>query len=346
MEAKADPVVPVNERVTAISEGANKGTMSAGPGKDTALGRLASEMGNLLESVGHNEVYGVELTPWQQGTELPVPQQIILQKFLRANAGDAVKAAEQLEAALEWRKEFQPLKTVDEVFDKSRFEGLGYITELKGVPGSTNSSDMGVFNIYGAVKDNKTTFGDLDGFIRWRVALMEMTLAALHLDEAKTPLPDYGKGPDPYQAVQVHDYLSVSFLRQPPEVKAASSKTIQLFQQVYPETMAKKFFVNVPIYMQWMFAAMQLFMAKETVAKMKWMSYGSELHKDLGSDVPKPYGGTGPDLVAAGRTPKYGEPTTTAVTAPTKTVSPGAVEGTTPTPALATSAEKNTEEGI
>lgn len=50
---------------------------------------------------------------------------------------------------------------------------------------------------------------------------------------------------------------------------------------------------------------MQLFMAKETIAKMKWMSYGTELYKDLGSSVPKAYGGSGPDLGVAGETTKF-----------------------------------------
>lgn len=54
-----------------------------------------------------------------------------------------------------------------------------------------------------------------------------------------------------------------------------------------------------------MFAAMQVFMAKETVAKMQWMSYGTELHNSLGSSVAKAYGGNGPDLDAVGETPKY-----------------------------------------
>lgn len=76
---------------------------------------------------------------------------------------------------------------------------------------------------------------------------MELTLRQLHLQDAKKPIPDFGHGADPYQAYQVHDYLSVSFLRQPAEVKTASQKTIKLFQDVYPETMAKKYFVNVPI---------------------------------------------------------------------------------------------------
>lgn len=67
--------------------------------------------------------------------------------------------------------------------------------------------------------------------------------------------------------------------------------------------------------MQWMFSAMQLFMAKETIAKMKWMSYGSELHKDLGSSVGSVYGGSGPELGVAGQTPKYDNVGSSATTA-------------------------------
>lgn len=229
---------------------------------------------------------------------------LILQKFLRANSNDITKSSAQLLTALKWRKTFQPLAVKDEVFPKEAFGGLGYITTLQNVLDSPNPTDTATFNIYGAVKNTKTTFGDLDAFIRWRVALMELTLQQLHLETADKPIPDFGKGPDPYQAIQIHDYLSVSFLRQPPEVKAASQKTIQLFQEVYPETMAKKYFVNVPLFMQWMFGAMQMFMAKETVAKMKWMSYGTELYRDLGTSVPKAYGGSGAELASSGISPK------------------------------------------
>ena len=88
---------------------------------------------------------------------------MILQKFLRANANDVDKAASQLVKALAWRKSYQPSVAADEVFDKLRFLGLGYIVSLSDVPGSPNAKDVAAFNIYGAVKDNKKTFGDLDG---------------------------------------------------------------------------------------------------------------------------------------------------------------------------------------
>jgi len=73
---------------------------------------------------------------------------------------------------------------------------------------------------------------------------------------------------------------------------------------MYPETVSKKFFVNVPLVMHWMMGAMRLVLPAQTVEKMKWMSYGSELYKDLGKGVAKVYGGDGPDL-EEGLTPRY-----------------------------------------
>lgn len=91
----------------------------------------------------------------------------------------------------------------------------------------------------------------MTSFVRWRVALQELTIEQLKLNEATETIPDYGKGPDPYKSIAVHDYLSVSFFRQPAEIKASSSKIIDMFQRYYPETVSYKYFVNVPIVMQW-----------------------------------------------------------------------------------------------
>jgi hypothetical protein len=115
------------------------------------------ELPDLLEKTGYREVYGIELNP--EGT---FHTKLILQKFLRGNANDVAKAKEQLKGTLEWRKEFQPLKAKDEQFSKEKFGGLGYVTVLEDVPGSTNKKDVVTFNIYGAVKDNKKTFGEID----------------------------------------------------------------------------------------------------------------------------------------------------------------------------------------
>jgi hypothetical protein len=127
---------------------------------------------------------------------------------------------------------------------------------------------------------------------------MERGVAALSLATATVPIPDYGSGPDPYQMCQVHDYLSVSFLRMDPHVKAASSATIPLLQHHYPELLSRKFFVSVPLIMSWVFAAMKLIVKRETMAKFVVLSHKEQLAVEVGDgeDVPKEYGGKGPAL--------------------------------------------------
>ena len=68
-------------------------------------------------------------------------------------------------------------------------------------------------------------------FVRWRVALQEIAISHLKLNEATKIIPDYCKGPDPYKMMNVHDYLSVSFFRRPAEIKNSSSKIIDMFQK-------------------------------------------------------------------------------------------------------------------
>jgi hypothetical protein len=69
--------------------------------------------------------------------------------------------------------------------------------------------------------------------------------------------------------------MNVSFLRLPSETKAATKKVIEVLGAHYPELLSRKYFVNVPVVMGWMFSAMKLFLAKETVAKFQVLSYGS-----------------------------------------------------------------------
>jgi len=113
----------------------------------------------LTTEAQHNEVYGIELSKSK-----PFHTKLILQKFLRANQNDLDKAKSQLLDTLKWRKEFDPIKAAGETFPKNKFDGLGYVLEVEGVPESPNKKDIVTFNIYGAVKDNKATFGDLDGY--------------------------------------------------------------------------------------------------------------------------------------------------------------------------------------
>ncbi|KAF2500003.1 phosphatidylinositol transfer protein SFH5 [Lophium mytilinum] len=263
---------------------------------DHPLSQLFAQLPEILKETDYDEVYGIQLDP----TTNPFLTKLILQKFLRANANDLPKATHQLTETLKWRKTYQPLKAVDEIFESKRFAGLGYVMTLENVPTSSKATDIATFNIYGAVKDNASTFGDLDAFIRWRVALMELGLKKLELEKATVPIPDFGQGADPYMGYQIHDYLSVSFLRQDPLVKTASKKTIETLSAYYPETLSRKFFVNVPLIMGWVFTAVKLIVSKETVKKFTVLSYGEHLAAELGPEIPEVYGGkaAGLDTIA------------------------------------------------
>ncbi|GMF16247.1 unnamed protein product [Phytophthora lilii] len=126
--------------------------------EDHPLNQLLKALPALIKAAGgYSEVYGVTLDP-----SGPFHTKLILQKFLRANANDVDKAKAQLGKTLAWRSSFKPLETLDEKFSKEIFGGLGYVIEIEGVPGSQNKKDVVTFNIYGAVKDNKATFGNLD----------------------------------------------------------------------------------------------------------------------------------------------------------------------------------------
>ncbi|KAB8338891.1 hypothetical protein FH972_021833 [Carpinus fangiana] len=267
---------------------------------DHPLSKLLAKLPELTKEADYSEVYGIDLST---GTDFQ--KKLILQKFLRANSDDLDKATTQLLETLKWRKSFNPLATRDETFSKAGFAGLGYVTTVSGVPGSPNERDVVTFNVYGAAaKDIKATFGDLDQFMRWRVGIMELSLAALDLPGATKPIPDFGAGPDPHQGIQVHDYLQVSFLRQNPDQRAAAKAAIDTFSKYYPETLSRKFFVNVPVVMGWFYNAVKLMLSAETVRKFMMLSYGSYLAGELGDGVPEAYGGKGPTLESTATQPK------------------------------------------
>ncbi|KAJ2901857.1 hypothetical protein MKZ38_001336 [Zalerion maritima] len=257
------------------------------------LAELGKNLTNIIIEARHQEMWGIDLTSIRD-----VPTCIVLQKFLKANGNDPNQAAEQLKKALEWRKEFRPLATLQERHSREKFEGLGFITHHTP-PNDVDDTPATIitWNIYGGVKDRKTTFSDVDEFCRWRVSLMEQAIQGLKIDEATATIPDDGK--DTYRIIQVHDYLDISFLRLDPNIKAASKQVIDTFQTGYPELLEHKYFVNVPYVMNWIFNFFKLFLSKETVSKFHPMAKGTMLANELPAIVdtlPGAYGGRSPDL--------------------------------------------------
>ncbi|KAK0122964.1 Non-classical phosphatidylinositol transfer protein (PITP) [Cadophora gregata f. sp. sojae] len=297
-QKNAEPV-PAEEKKIEASPEEKAATVQEKKSVTTPLEQLLADLPAITREAGHGEIWGVTLTDATH-----VPTTIVLEKFLRANAKDMVKAKAQLIEALKWRKKMDPLKLLTDVeFDKSKFGDLGYVTVYPKT--DAHAKEVVTWNIYGAVKDNKATFGDVDEFIKWRAALMELSVRELDLASATEPIP--ADGTDPYRMVQVHDYLNTSFLRMDPAIKAASKETIQTFSMAYPELLKEKFFVNVPLLMGWVFAAMKLFLSPETVKKFHPLAYGSSLAGELkgwGSELPEAYGGKG-KAVKEGLTVKY-----------------------------------------
>ncbi|KAH6956439.1 CRAL-TRIO domain-containing protein [Fusarium avenaceum] len=317
-EAPAAPSV-VEPAPNAPVKAADEPVSEAGASTpETPLTKLNGRLDDIFSKAQHKEMWGVQLSNIDH-----VPTKVVLQKFLRANNDDPVASEKQLTQALEWRKKMNPTALVTQTFDKTKFGGLGFVTTHKGENGKET---IITWNIYGAVKNNKATFGDVDEFIKWRAAIMELSVQKLKLDQVTEPIPEGGE--DPYQMIQVHDYLSVSFFRMDPAVKAASKETISVFSMAYPELLAHKYFVNVPAIMGWMFGAMKLFLAPATLRKFHPMSSGTTLATELkiiAPTLPKEYGGLGPSvkegqsisLVDLGETPAE-----SAATEPTPVVEP------------------------
>ncbi|EFR01246.1 patellin-6 [Nannizzia gypsea CBS 118893] len=263
--------------------------------KHAGLAQFFDRLPAILEATGHNEMWGVTLKDAED-----VPTVNIMIKFLRANEGNLRQAEEQLTKALQWRKEMKPLEIVKDMkFSAKKFKNLGFITTY----GTGEAKSVFTWNIYGAVKNIDETFGDLTGFIKWRVALMELAIRELNLDKATTVIPAIGE--DPHQMFQVHDYQNVSFLRMSPTIRNASRETITVFSMAYPELLREKFFVNVPTVMGWVFTALKVFLSKNTIRKFHPITNGSALAREFGeagAEFPKSYGGKSPELAENGMT--------------------------------------------
>ncbi|PRT56434.1 Phosphatidylinositol transfer protein SFH5 [Wickerhamiella sorbophila] len=230
---------------------------------------LKKTLPKLIEQANYSELYGIDFS---SNAEWTTAHEKVLHKFLVANKYELEPSKTQLLNTLKWRKEFKPLEAKDEVHSDD-LQKLGIITK-------SPSGKIITWNLYGAIKNRQEVFGKLDAFLRWRVGLMERGISLLDLSSDEFGTMD-----------QVHDYMDVSFLRMDRETKAASSKTIKLFQDYYPEFLSAKYFVNVPFLMTWVFTFAKAFMSKETADKMHVIGNGKDLRYDLGDWIPKAYGG-------------------------------------------------------
>ena len=151
-EKKEEPLEPLAAALESqmISEPKALPTGPGGVSAKTVLDELYVLLPTILMDTEHDEMWGVQL----DASTTHVPTTIVLQKFLRANSHNLEKTKNQLTDALKWRKKMDPVALVDSgEYSKEKFGGLGYVT--------TYGKDILTWNIYGAVKDLKATFGDV-----------------------------------------------------------------------------------------------------------------------------------------------------------------------------------------
>ncbi len=129
-------------------------TTATAEAPQSPLAKLTARLPEITKATGHSEMWGVELDDPER-----IPTQVVLQKFLRANSDDSAAAEKQLTSALKWRKKLQPLSLVSQEYDEEKFGGVGYVTVHKDDAGKET---VITWNIYGSVKDNKATFGNVE----------------------------------------------------------------------------------------------------------------------------------------------------------------------------------------
>ena len=283
---------------------------------ETPLAKLTSRLPEITKQADYSEMWGVDLS-----ADGHAPTQVVLLKFLRANNNDVAAAEKQLTSALEWRKKMQPAKLASETFDSKKFGDLGFVTVHKEDPGKET---VITWNIYGAVKDNKATFGNVEDVSEFviptllseRMETWTMTMLTLKTDLYDGGLLSWNSAFKSFASMRSRrlslkmQTTSTRCSRSTTISPSASSgwtqtsrqpakKTIQTFSMAYPELLAHKYFVNVPTIMGWMYGVMKLFLAPATLRKFHPMTSGTTLAtelKGIQSSLPQEYGGNGPSV--------------------------------------------------
>ncbi|KAK7374004.1 hypothetical protein VNO80_07427 [Phaseolus coccineus] len=230
---------------------------------------------------------------------------VLLLKFLRARDFRVHDALNMLLKCLAWRTEFGADNIVE--------EELGF-KELEGVVAYTHGYDREghpvCYNAYGVFKDKEMyerVFGDeekLQRFLRWRVQVLERGVKMLH-----------------FKPGGINSLIQVTDLKDMPkrELRVASNQILSLFQDNYPEMVARKIFINVPWYFSVLYSMFSPFLTQRTKSKFLISKEGNAaetLYKFIRPEnIPVRYGGlsrpsdldNGPPKPASEFTVKAGE---------------------------------------
>ncbi|XP_009591185.1 patellin-6 [Nicotiana tomentosiformis] len=245
------------------------------PSEKKALQELKDKLQTSSNGAESLSMWGISLLSGDEKAD------VILLKFLRARDFKVSDSLHMLEKCLSWRKEFN----ADIILE----EDLGF-KELEGVVAYMNGYDREghpvCYNAYGVFKDKEMyerIFGDeekLKNFLRWRVQVLERGIDQLH-----------------FKPGGINSIIQVTDLKDMPkrELRVASNQILSLFQDNYPEMVARKIFINVPWYFSVLYSMFSPFLTQRTKSKFVISKEGNvaeTLYKFIRpEDIPVQYGG-------------------------------------------------------
>ncbi|CAO2820183.1 unnamed protein product [Amaranthus hypochondriacus] len=244
------------------------------PSEKSSLSDLKSKL-SASHSTQNPSIWGIPLLSDDEKSD------VILLKFLRARDFKVSEAYTMLEKSLSWRKEFEADGILEEELGFKELEGL-----VAYMHGFDREGHPVCYNAYGVFKDKEMydkIFGDdekLKKFLRWRVQVLERGIQLLH-----------------FKPGGVNSIIQVTDLKDMPkrELRVASNQILSLFQDNYPEMVARKIFINVPWYFSLVYSIFSPFLTQRTKSKFviaKESNVAETLYKFISpEDVPVQYGG-------------------------------------------------------
>ncbi|OWM81669.1 patellin-6 [Punica granatum] len=250
------------------------------PSEQKALRDLRDKL-----AAAHSDSGGDSPSPTMWGIPLLSPgddrSDVVLLKFLRARDFRVADAYAMLDKCLAWRREFGAEGVAEEELGFKELEGV-----VAYMHGSDREGHPVCYNAYGVFRDRdmyERVFGDeekLKRFLRWRVQVLERGIKLLH-----------------FKPGGVNSIIQVTDLKDMPkrELRVASNHILSLFQDNYPEMVARKIFVNVPWYFSVLYSMFSPFLTQRTKSKFVICKEGNvaeTLYKFIRpEDVPVQYGG-------------------------------------------------------
>ncbi|GFP92248.1 patellin-4 [Phtheirospermum japonicum] len=208
----------------------------------------------------------------------------LLFKFLKARDLKPNDALEMLKNTLEWRRE----NKINSIIDEEDLGAHDYdsVAFMKGTDREGHPICYNVYGVFANEEMYNKTFGNEEGrerFLRWRMQLLEKQIMKL----------DFRPG-------KISTLLQVNDLKNAPgpsrrDLRLATKRAVGIFQDNYPEFVARNIFINVPFWYYAFNALLSPFLMQRTKSKFVF-SRPSRVTETLlkyitAAEIPVVYGG-------------------------------------------------------